>query len=198
MFSGIVQSMGEVCQLEFQESNLIIWIKSDFAPSLYTDQSISHNGVCLTVEEIKDNTYKVTAIAETLKKTTLSSLKQGDKVNLEKSLTPSSLMDGHLVQGHVDTIGKCIEKTDKGGSHEFTFEYPSEFFHLLVEKGSVCINGTSLTVYNCQGNRFSVSIIPYTYSHTNFKDLNAGDNVNIEFDIIGKYLARYLQQRMPS
>jgi riboflavin synthase len=179
--------------VEEQGGNRTFWVESDLSSSLYIDQSLAHNGVCLTVEEIQGALHRVTAVEETLKKTTLGEWKEGSLVNLERSLTLQKLLDGHLVQGHVDAVGACIGREGKEGSWEFTFRYPKEFFPLLVEKGSIAVNGTSLTAFDCVEDTFRVAIIPYTYEHTVFQYLQARDEVNLEFDIIGKYLQRQLQ-----
>lgn len=193
MFSGIIETMGRVEEISSAGTNLTFTISSNITPELKVDQSIAHNGVCLTVEGIHGNSYTVTAIEETLQKTNLGNLKQGDFINLERSLSLGSRLDGHIVQGHVDSTGSCISGEDKEGSWLYTFEYPAESRSLLVEKGSICINGVSLTAFNCEANRFSVAIIPYTFEHTAFQFLQAGDKVNLEFDILGKYIKRWLE-----
>ena len=192
MFSGIIKNLGTIAEIQSSGTNRIFWIRSAMAPDLHIDQSLAHNGVCLTVEEIKDDQYRVTAISETLSKTNLNSLKTGDTVNLEPSITYQTLLDGHIVQGHVDTTGQCIQVTENNGSHVFTFRYDPTFRDLIIEKGSVAVNGASLTAFDCIDNRVSVAIIPYTYAHTNFSSLKTGDSVNIEFDILGKYVKRIL------
>ena len=190
MFSGIIKNEGIVTDTFTEGSNKIFWIKSQLAPELHVDQSLSHNGVCLTVEEIKGDTYKVTAIEETLLKSNLGQLVTGQSVNLERSITMQTLLDGHIVQGHVDTIGDCIGFEENDGSHIFTFKYNFSFNDFIVEKGSVAVNGVSLTAFNCKDGQFSVGIVPYTFSHTNFRSLEVGDIVNLEFDIIGKYVKK--------
>jgi riboflavin synthase len=194
MFSGIIKHTGTVSQIITTGANKTFWIGSEMAKELHVDQSVAHNGVCLTVEETKDDTYRVTAINETLVKSNLGLLKIGDRLNLEQSITLQTLLDGHLVQGHVDTTGTCIEKTEQQGSWLFTFQYPYTFEGLVIEKGSIALNGVSLTAFNCIDNLFSVAIIPYTYSHTNFETLNTGDSINIEFDIVGKYIRKMVQK----
>jgi len=196
MFSGIIKNEGIVNDFANEGSNKIFWIKSPIASELHVDQSLSHNGVCLTVEEIKEDTYKVTAIKETLLKSNLGQLITGQHVNLEQSITMQTLLDGHIVQGHVDTTGICIERDENNGSHVFTFRYDPSFSDLIVEKGSIAVNGVSLTAFNCIEDRFSVGIIPYTFSHTNFRSLEVGDTVNIEFDIIGKYVKKMNASRI--
>ncbi len=190
MFTGIIESVGEVKSIQPLGSNLRFTINSTLAPKLKVDQSLSHNGVCLTVEETNDKTYTVTAIAETLSTSNLGNLRQGDRINLERSLTLQSLVDGHLVQGHVDATGQCTAVHPADGSHVFTFRYPETFQHLLVEKGSITVNGVSLTAFDCKPDHFSVAIIPYTFENTNFRDLQENKTVNLEFDIIGKYVRK--------
>jgi riboflavin synthase len=192
MFSGIIKHLGIVKSVEPEGSNKTFSIQSPLAAALHVDQSISHNGVCLTVESVKEDTYTVTAIKETLEKSNLGLLKQGDQVNLEQSITLQTLLDGHIVQGHVDARAECIEKKEQDGSWLFTFKYPASFRNLVIEKGSIAINGVSLTAFHCEDNFLSVAIIPYTYTHTNFEMLKPGDHVNFEFDILGKYIAKSL------
>jgi riboflavin synthase len=193
MFSGIIEETGLVKDIIADKTNLNFIIRASFSQQLKVDQSIAHNGVCLTVVELlQDNSYKVTAIKETIDKTNLGLLKKGDLVNLERCLTLNALIDGHLVQGHVDQTGVCTSIEDENGSWVFTFKYDSNKGNITVEKGSVCINGVSLTVVNSNEDNFSVAIIPYTFEHTNFKSLKVGNSVNIEFDIIGKYVAKYM------
>lgn len=187
MFTGIIETVGEINQLTREEENLHIEIKSSIAQELKIDQSVSHNGVCLTVVEIQDDTYVVTAIKETLEKTNLDNLNEGSLVNLERAMKLGDRLDGHIVQGHVDGIAQCIAIEDAQGSWIFTFEYSQTEFQ-TVEKGSITVNGVSLTVVNSKPNKFSVAIIPYTYNNTNFKEIKIGDRVNLEFDIIGKYV----------
>ncbi len=192
MFTGIVEEVGVVQNVSTNLSNKIFELECSFIPELKVDQSVSHNGVCLTVTEILGDSYKVTAIDETLLKSNLSELQKGDLVNLERCMKLGDRLDGHIVQGHVDTTGVCTAIVDKDGSWLFTFSYNSEFKNLVINKGSISINGTSLTVIDPDDTTLQVAIIPYTYEHTNFKNLVVGQSVNLEFDIIGKYIARKL------
>ncbi len=192
MFTGIIEAFGIIHSIENQGTNTTFWISSPISDELKTDQSVSHNGVCLTVEEVKQGHHKVTAIEETLKKTNISAWQEGTLVNLERCLAMNGRLDGHIVQGHVDTTAECIEKKDADGSWEFRFAFPAEFGALVIEKGSISLNGTSLTVFNVDANSFSVAIIPYTYTHTNIQQVKEGSTVNIEFDMIGKYVTRML------
>jgi riboflavin synthase len=194
MFSGIVEKLAEVKNIVAEGTNIHFTLSCDFIQEVYIDQSIAHNGVCLTVVNIDLNNqqYTLTAIEETLTKTNLKFWKIGTVVNIERSLKMGDRLDGHLVQGHVDTTGKCILVEEKEGSWNYTFEHPENPNFLTVEKGSICINGVSLTVVNSQKNQFSVSIIPYTYQHTNFKYIQVNDIINLEFDILGKYFAKYM------
>lgn len=199
MFTGIIEQTAIVNTLEHKQNNLEISLACPIAHELRVDQSVSHNGVCLTVTDIdiKHNVYKVTAVKETLLRTNLGLLRIGNKVNIERCLKLNSLLDGHLVQGHVDTVGRCTKVEELGGSYYFHFEYEptDKSGYVTVEKGSVTVNGVSLTVVNSMENAFSVAIIPYTFEHTNFKQLMVNDIVNIEFDIIGKYIAKLMLQR---
>lgn len=197
MFSGIVESIATVQKIEQQGSSINLTLKCSFTDELHIDQSIAHNGVCLTVVDIEGDNYTVTAIAETLDKTNLGEFKVGDEVNLERSMRPDKLLDGHIVQGHVDTTARCVSVKETDGSWYFTFVYlPQEKGgYVTVEKGSVTVNGVSLTVCESKLNEFSVAIIPYTYEHTNFHNFKVGSTVNIEFDIIGKYIARFMEVR---
>jgi len=195
MFSGIIETLGEIVDLKKEKTNLHITLKSTFTNELKVDQSIAHNGVCLTVVSIKNDTYTVTAIDETLKKTNLADLKIGDKINLERCLRLGDRLDGHIVQGHVDQTGVCKNIEEQNGSWVFTFEYDKASGNITVEKGSICVNGVSLTVVNSQSNSFSVCIIPYTFEHTNFHTIGKGSIVNLEFDILGKYISKLNQQR---
>ena len=189
MFTGIIESISTVVSLKNEGSNLNISCKSEITNELKIDQSLSHNGVCLTVVKIEDDMYTVTAIKETLEKSNLGGLKIGDKVNLERSIRLGDRIDGHIVQGHVDQKAKCTNIVEENGSWLFTFEYkPSD--NITVEKGSVCVNGASLTVVNSKDYSFSVAIIPYTYNNTNFHTFEVGTIVNVEFDIIGKYIGK--------
>lgn len=190
MFSGIIEQCGIVRKITANGSGLTFEITADFTSELKVDQSVSHNGVCLTVEALNGNSYSLTAIDETLQKSNLGSLREGMKVNLERSLTLNKLIDGHLVQGHVDCTGKLESIRDDNGSYVLEISYPKQYAALLVEKGSVCLNGISLTVFGLKENRFNVAIIPYTWQHTNLSEHSIGDTLNIEFDIVGKYIAR--------
>ena len=197
MFSGIVEEAATVVQLEKEQENLHITMQCSFTHELKIDQSIAHNGVCLTVVKIKEDTYTVTAIQETLIKSNLGLLQKGDKVNLERSTRLDARMDGHMVQGHVDLTATCTEVIEAEGSWYYTFEYePRGEEHMTVEKGSVSVNGVSLTVVNSQERSFQVAIIPFTYEVTNFHQFRKGTKVNIEFDIIGKYIARILKSQL--
>jgi len=190
MFTGIIEATGLVKDVQHNGSNVELWIESAITHELKTDQSVAHNGVCLTVVEIKDDLYRVTAVEETLNKTNLGGWEAGDKVNLERSLKVGSRLDGHFVQGHVDATAVCIEKQTLEGSWLFRFRFPAEYAALVIEKGSICINGVSLTVFNVGNDECTVTIIPYTYEHTNFNAIEEGSKVNIEFDVLGKYLLR--------
>lgn len=193
MFTGIVEKTGSITDIIRNGKNLSFWVNSPISHELKIDQSLSHNGVCLTVEEVIDGKHRVTAIDETISKTNVGQWKNGDIINLERCLPFQGRIDGHIVQGHVDAKAICTSITDKNGSWLFQFEYPQSFAHLVIEKGSICINGISLTAFMVEGNSFAVAIIPYTYEHTNMQSLNIGDEVNIEFDIIGKYLSRMME-----
>mgnify|MGYP006104755705 CR=1 FL=1 len=190
MFTGIIESLGEVINIEKEGTNTHFTIKSNFTEELKIDQSVAHNGVCLTVVGINNNEYTVTAIQETLQKTNLNTLKIHDDVNLERGMKLGDRLDGHIVQGHVDQTGKCIEIKEENGSWIFTFEYDSSIGNVTIEKGSITVNGTSLTVVNSKNKQFSVAIIPYTYENTVFNKFVKGTEVNLEFDVIGKYVAR--------
>lgn len=196
MFSGIVEEAAKVVKLEKDKENLHILMECSFINELKIDQSISHNGVCLTVVDIQENVYTVTAIKETLEKSNLGILKLGDKVNLERSMKIDSLLDGHLVQGHVDQTATCTEITEADGSWYFTFEYDPTKGNITVEKGSVSVNGVSLTVVNSKETSFQVAIIPFTYDITNFHQFKKGSIVNLEFDIIGKYIQKIMKQQL--
>jgi riboflavin synthase len=194
MFTGIIETLGVVEDLKKEGSNLHITVKSDIGTELRVDQSVAHNGVCLTVVELKDDgRHVVTAIDETLRKTDLGSWKIGTVINLERCMSASGRFDGHIVQGHVDQLGKVISVEARDGSHLFAFEH-EKGENFTVEKGSICVNGTSLTAFNTSDTGFTVAIIPYTYENTCFRDLKAGDRVNLEFDIIGKYVSRMMQR----
>ena len=190
MFTGIIETTGTIKSISKEENNLHFTINSSFTKQLKVDQSVSHNGVCLTVVEINDNDYVVTAIEETLKKTNLNKLVVGNRVNLERCTKVGDRLDGHIVQGHVDGLAECINVLEKGGSWEFTFSGNQQVEKLTVNKGSISINGVSLTIVETKNNQFSVAIIPYTYQHTNFNEIKTGDKVNIEYDIIGKYVMK--------
>ena len=192
MFTGIVETQGLIKKITGKGTNRTFWIKSPISSKLKVDQSLSHDGVCLTVEEIKGNRHRVTAIAETLNKTNLGEWTEGSLVNLERCLKMNGRLDGHYVQGHVDTVAICTDKREKDGSWEFSFQFPLKFGQLIIEKGSVTVNGISLTAFNISGNTFDVAIIPYTYENTNMSTVNAGQKVNIEFDMLGKYINRKL------
>lgn len=194
MFSGIVEDAATVVNLVKEKDNLHITLQSSFTGELKIDQSIAHNGVCLTVVKIDGNNYTVTAIKETLLKSNLGFLKIGDKVNLERSMKLNERLDGHMVQGHVDQIARCSSVVESNGSWYFTFEYDASSGNITVEKGSISVNGVSLTVVNSKTGSFQVAIIPYTYEHTNFNQIKEGTIVNLEFDIIGKYITQYLRQ----
>lgn len=194
MFSGIVEATGKLVKVVEDKGNKHFTLECPFTDELKIDQSVSHNGVCLTVVELKDNCYTVTAIHETLIKSNLGLLKEGDIVNLERSMRPEALLDGHIVQGHVDQTAVCTRVEESDGSWYYTFEYDSSTGNVTVEKGSVAVNGVSLTVVNSKENSFQVAIIPYTYEHTNFHTIQKGTVVNLEFDIVGKYIARLMKQ----
>jgi riboflavin synthase len=193
MFTGIVEATGEIKKIIRSGENTLFWIESVLSDQLRVDQSLSHNGACLTVEAILEGSHQVTAVPETLKKTTLGQWKLGEKLNLERSLPLGGRIDGHLVQGHVDTTAVCLEKKKKKGVSELSFEFPGKFSDLLIEKGSICLDGISLTIFDLRKKRFSVAIIPFTLDHTNIKYIVPGKRVNLEFDLIGKYIARKIQ-----
>jgi riboflavin synthase len=195
MFTGIIEQAGTITAIEQQGSNVHFTIQASFANELKVDQSVAHNGVCLTVTEVVDNShYKVTAIDETLQKTNLGDWKKSDLINLERCVKADSFLDGHIVQGHVDQTATCTSKENKDGSWIFRFSYATSEQNLIVKKGSICINGVSLTVVDDLPGEFSVAIIPYTFEHTGFKTLDAGMKVNLEFDIIGKYVAKMMRK----
>ena len=194
MFTGIVEAMGSLVKTEAKGTNVEFWFTCPFTQELKVDQSLAHNGVCLTVVEIQGEQYRVTAIDETLQKTNVGDLKIGQKVNLERCMAANARFDGHIVQGHVDLTGICTEIKDQQGSWEYRFSYPKSSGHVTVEKGSICVNGTSLTVVDSQDDSFTVCIIPYTYEHTVFHQLSVGDRVNLEFDILGKYIKKLMQR----
>lgn len=190
MFTGIIETLGEVASIREEGTNLHFTIRSDISRELKIDQSVAHNGVCLTVVALSEGMHTVTAIAETLQKTNLGLLRPGSKVNLERCMLMNGRLDGHIVQGHIDQTAVCVRRSELEGSWEYRFRYNSATGNITVEKGSVCINGISLTVVGSKEGEFSVFIIPYTFEHTNLQEVNEGDIVNIEFDIIGKYVAR--------
>ena len=190
MFTGIIEDLGTINKLVKDGGNLHITMQTHITSELKIDQSVAHNGVCLTVVNIEGDTYTVTAIQETLDKTNLGSLKEHQLINIERAMKLGDRLDGHIVQGHVDQTAKCIAITEEDGSWFFTFEYDKDLNNITIEKGSITVNGVSLTVVNSQLNQFSVAIIPYTYNHTTFKNLKTGDMVNLEFDVIGKYVKR--------
>ncbi|EAS20633.1 riboflavin synthase alpha chain [Flavobacteria bacterium BBFL7] len=192
MFTGIIESAARVIQLKKENTNLHLTLESSITSELKIDQSVAHNGVCLTVVAIDGNQYVVTAIEETLQKTNLGDLNVNDIVNIERAMIMNARLDGHIVQGHVDQTAVCKEVINKDGSWIFTFEYDKTLNNVTIEKGSICINGVSLTVVNSKINEFSVAIIPYTYAHTGFKTLKQGHIVNLEFDVIGKYVKRLM------
>jgi riboflavin synthase len=192
MFTGIIETLGEVTELRQEQGNLHITVASSIASELKIDQSVAHNGVCLTVVALSDGKHTVTAIDETLQKSNIGHLKVGDLVNLERCMQINGRLDGHIVQGHIDQTAICTEFREMHGSWEYTFEYDPAVGNVTVEKGSICINGISLTVVNSKKNSFSVAIIPYTFEHTNLQQVNVGSVVNLEFDIIGKYVARLM------
>lgn len=192
MFTGIIETLGTVAKIEREQSNMHIYIHSDISSQLKIDQSVSHNGVCLTVVGIQDNTHKVTAIDETLQKTNLNKLQEGQLINIERCTPANGRFDGHIVQGHVDQTATCVAKENQDGSWLFTFQYDPRFNNITVEKGSISVNGISLTVVNSLTDRFSVAIIPYTIEHTNLKHVDIGSIVNLEFDIVGKYISKIM------
>ena len=193
MFTGIIEATGIVKEVITNGSNRSFWVESPLSTEFKMDQSISHSGVCLTVEEIKGSAHRVTAIDETLKKTNLKNWVAGTLVNIERCLAINGRLDGHFVQGHVDTTGKCLKRTEKNGSWEFVIEFPKKFAGLIIEKGSICLNGISFTAFNVKKNRFTVAVIPYTFDHTTIQQTIKGDLVNLEFDLLGKYITRKLE-----
>jgi riboflavin synthase len=195
MFTGIIEAMARVVRIQSDRDNVHFTLEAPLTPELKIDQSVAHNGVCLTVVAISGMEYTVTAIKETLQKTNLGRWAVGDAINLERSMQLGARLDGHMVQGHVDTTGTVVSKTEDGGSWRFVFQHAQATEWTTVPKGSICVNGVSLTVVDSTAGSFSVAVIPYTYEHTNFAHLQPGDQVNLEFDILGKYLARLLEQR---
>ena len=190
MFTGIIETLGVVQDIKKEQDNLHLIIRSSITPELKIDQSVAHNGICLTVVNITDDCYTVTAIGETIKKTNIGNWQIGNAINLERAMLLGSRLDGHIVQGHVDQTGICIATTETNGSWSYTFEYDPTLNNITIEKGSITVNGVSLTVVNSKSNQFSVAIIPYTHEHTNFKDFKVGTKINLEFDLIGKYVSR--------
>ncbi|WP_026903021.1 riboflavin synthase [Pedobacter glucosidilyticus] len=192
MFTGIIETLGTVTSLRKEQENLHITVSSTISKDLKIDQSVAHNGICLTVVSQNEESHTVTAIYETLQKTNLGSIQEGSLVNLERCMQMNGRLDGHIVQGHVDQTGICIALEEQEGSWFYTFSYDEDKGNVTVEKGSICVNGISLTVVNSKPGQFSVAIIPYTYEHTNLQSVKPGDMVNLEFDIIGKYVARLM------
>jgi riboflavin synthase len=196
MFTGIIEDLGKITHLKRDQDNLQLTIKSNFCSELKIDQSVAHNGVCLTVTNILGDEYTITAIKETLNKSNFRTLKIGDKINLERAMKLGDRLDGHIVQGHVDQVGVCKSILKENGSWVFNFEYDPGKNNMTIEKGSITVNGVSLTVVDSKNNTFSVAIIPYTFEHTNFKSINVGDIVNLEFDVLGKYIQKLYESRM--
>ena len=194
MFTGIIEEIGKIVRIEREQANLHLYVKSSFTNELKIDQSVAHNGVCLTVVAIDGDVYQVTAIAETLAKTHLGNLQVGDAVNLERGMLLNTRLDGHIVQGHIDQTGTCSAIQEEAGSTRFTFEYDPSTGNVVIEKGSITVNGVSLTVVDATRDSFSVAVIPYTLAHTNLQHLQIGSIVNLEFDVIGKYVARLIQR----
>ena len=192
MFTGIIETMGQVTEVKSNGTSKSFWIESSITPELKIDQSIAHNGVCLTIEDIQDGVYRITAIKETLEKTNLNQWSNGTHINLERSLQLSGRLDGHFVQGHVDTVGTLIKKKDLNGSWELVIDFPKKFAPFIIEKGSICLEGISLTIFDVKKSTFRVAIIPYTWQHTNLQFLNDKDAINLEFDLLGKYINRKL------
>ncbi|MDD3003703.1 riboflavin synthase [Flavobacterium sp.] len=195
MFTGIIESLGTVKDIQQDQDNLHLTINSVLTPELKIDQSVAHNGVCLTVVSIDSDSYTVTAIRETIEKTNIDEWKTGDLINLERAMKLGDRLDGHIVQGHVDQTGTCKSIENANGSWYYTFEYDESLNNITIEKGSITVNGVSLTVVNSKKNELSVAIIPYTYEHTNFKNFKVGTKINLEFDVIGKYVSRLHQLR---
>jgi len=193
MFTGIIEATGTIEEVITTGSNKTFWINSPLSAEFKVDQSVSHDGVCLTVEEIKDGQHRVTAIEETLEKSNTGGWKTGDAVNIERCMQLNGRLDGHIVQGHVDTTAVCVAKKDMEGSWEYRFRFDEKFAPLVIEKGSIALNGTSLTIFDVSATEFSVAIIPYTYHNTSIKGIEAGTRVNLEFDMIGKYINRFMQ-----
>jgi riboflavin synthase len=190
MFTGIIESLGKLIAIDNTGTNRTFWIESPISHELSIDQSLSHDGVCLTVEEIQGNRHRVTAIRETLEKSSIGYWRPGNLVNLERCLRMNGRLDGHIVQGHVDTTASCLQRRQLEGSWEFRFEFPKKFNHLVIEKGSIGLNGISLTIFNVKTSKVDIAVIPYTFEHTNIQKLSVGSLVNLEFDMIGKYVSR--------
>lgn len=190
MFTGIIETLGVIQEIEKEDDNLHITVDSAITKELKIDQSVAHNGICLTVVSIDNNLFTVTSIGETIKKTTISNWKKGDLINLERAMKLGDRLDGHIVQGHVDQIGTCVTFEETNGSWLYTFQYDESMQNITIEKGSITVNGVSLTVVNSKKNEFSVAIIPYTYENTNFNTFSVGTKVNLEFDVIGKYVSK--------
>lgn len=190
MFTGIIEALGEIKKVSRDRQNRVFFIKSSISSQLKIKESLNHNGICLTVEDIQKDIYRVTAINETLEKTNAAAWRENDFINLERAMKINDRLDGHIVQGHVDGTGICIKKKNKKGSVEFIFQYNKTFAPLIIEKGAICVNGASLTAFNLLNDTFTVAIIPYTFEHTNFQYLKKNNTVNLEFDILGKYISR--------
>jgi riboflavin synthase len=196
MFTGIIENTGTIKEIISSGTNKSFWVEASLSEALKVDQSVSHNGVCLTVDELKEGMHRVTAIEETLGKTNLGFLQPGNLINIERCMQLNGRLDGHLVQGHVDDVAKCTAVITKDGSWEYLFGYDTKYAGLLIEKGSICLNGISLTVFNVRSGSFTVAVIPYTYNHTNMHQLQKGDWANVEFDVIGKYVNRLLSLKV--
>ena len=190
MFTGIIEHIGTIKEIQQEGSNIHFWVESPLFSELKIDQSLAHDGVCLTIDALEAPLHRVTAIQETLEKTNLGLWQVGKQVNLERAMILGTRLDGHLVQGHIDGTGTCIDVVEQDGSWKYTFEFDEKFSRLIIEKGSICINGTSLTAFDILDNQFSVAIIPYTYNHTNISQLQKNSKVNMEFDIVGKYVTK--------
>jgi len=195
MFTGIIETTGFIKNISVTGTNRSFWIESSLSQELKVDQSVSHSGICLTVEEMNHTSHKVTAIEETALKTTVAEWQIGDIINLERSLKVDSRLDGHFVQGHVDTVGTCIDINEKAGSWEYHFRFPKKFSELIIEKGSICVNGISLTAFDVRKKSFKVAVIPYTYEHTNMNTVQKNQLVNIEFDLVGKYILGKIRRK---
>lgn len=196
MFTGIIEDLGVVTNLKKKQDNLHLTLRSRITSELKIDQSVAHNGICLTVVNISGDNYTVTAIKETIDKTNIGDLKIGDTINLERAMKLGDRLDGHIVQGHVDQVGTCEDIQEENGSWLYTFSYDESYGNVTIEKGSATVNGVSLTVVNSEKNKFSVAIIPYTYEHTNFKYLKIGSQINLEFDVLGKYIQKLYEARL--